>query len=295
MPTIEVNGATLYYEDTGPGSTGETIAFSHGLLWGTEMFAPQIEALRGRYRCIAWDHRGQGRSGADHRNTIGIELVWHDAMQLLARLGAGPVHFCGLSMGGFVAMRTAIFRPEQVRSLLLVETAADEEPRANVGKYRMLARVVKLLGPRAVMGRVLPIMLGKAILTDPARRADVERFAALMSRRRDIWRAVHGVIDRAPVHGELNRITRADAGRRRRGRSRDQARARRAAGHGDPGSEARASPPGGPLVDGRGAGGGDRRDRGLSRHVAVDPVVVYGPITAAVRSSAAAHPRGDPA
>lgn len=207
MPTIEVNGATIYYEDTGPGSTGETIAFSHGLLWGTEMFAPQIGALRGRYRCIAWDHRGQGRSGADHRNTIGIELVWHDAMQLLERLEAGPVHFCGLSMGGFVAMRTAIFRPELVRSLLLVETAADEEPRANVGKYRMLARVVKLLGPRAVMGRVLPIMLGKAILTDPARRPEVERFAALMSRRRDIWRAVHGVIDRAPVHGELPRIT----------------------------------------------------------------------------------------
>jgi 3-oxoadipate enol-lactonase len=111
MPMIEVNGTRLYYEDTGPGSTGETIAFSHGLLWSTELFAPQIAALRGRYRCIAWDHRGQGRSAADHRNTIGIELVWQDAMRLLGQLGCGPVHFAGVSMGGFVALRAAAFRP----------------------------------------------------------------------------------------------------------------------------------------------------------------------------------------
>jgi 3-oxoadipate enol-lactonase len=206
MPMIEVNGTNLYYEDTGPGSTGETIAFSHGLLWSTELFAPQIAALRGRYRCIAWDHRGQGRSGADHRDTIGIELVWHDATRLLEQLVGGPVHFCGLSMGGFVAMRMAAFRPDLVRSLILIETSADAEPLANVGRYRLLTRVVKLLGPRAVMGRVRPIMLGKAILTDPARRAEVARFSEIMARRKDIWRAVNGVVDRAPVHGELGRI-----------------------------------------------------------------------------------------
>jgi 3-oxoadipate enol-lactonase len=207
MPMIEVNGTKLYYEDTGPGSTGETIAFSHGLLWGTELFAPQIAALRGRYRCIAWDHRGQGRSAEDHRNTIGMELVWHDATRLLEQLATGPVHFCGLSMGGFVAMRMAAFRPDLVRSLILIETSADPEPLVNVGRYRMLTSVVKLLGPRAVMSRVRPIMLGKAILTDPARRGEVDRFSEIMSRRRDIWRAVNGVVDRASIHGDLGRIT----------------------------------------------------------------------------------------
>jgi pimeloyl-ACP methyl ester carboxylesterase len=207
MSMIEVNGTTLYYEDTGPGSTGETIVFSHGLLWGTELFAPQLAALRSRYRCIAWDHRGQGRSAADHRNTIGLELVWHDAAHLLDRLAVGPVHFCGLSMGGFVAMRMAAFRPELVRSLILIETSADEEPHENIGRYRLLTRVVRVVGPRVVQRRILPIMLGKTILTDPARRGEVARYAAVMSRRNDIWRAVNGVIDRAPIRGELARIT----------------------------------------------------------------------------------------
>lgn len=207
MPELAINGTTLHYEDTGPGSTGETIAFSHGLLWNTVLFAPQIAALRERYRCIAWDHRGQGQSGADHRHAIGMELVWQDATMLLSELGAGRVHFCGLSMGGFVAMRMAARRPELVRSLILIETSSDPEPVENIGRYRLLTRVLKLLGPWAVKKRVGPIMLGKTILTDASRRDEVARFEDVMAGRKDIWRAVNGVIDRAGIHDELARIT----------------------------------------------------------------------------------------
>jgi pimeloyl-ACP methyl ester carboxylesterase len=206
MATIDIDGASLYYEDTGPGSTGETIAFSHGLLWGTELFEPQIAALRSRYRCVAWDHRGQGKSSADHRECIGMELVWSDAVQLLDRVVGGPVHFCGLSMGGFVAMRMAARRPDLVRSLILLETSSEPEPVENIARYRLLTRVTRMLGPRLTRSRVAPIMLGHAILADRSRRADVARFTDLMSRRKDIWRAVNGVIDRAGVHHELARI-----------------------------------------------------------------------------------------
>ena len=208
MPTIDVNGTTLHYVDTGPGSTGETIAFSHGLLWGIELFEPQIEALRSRYRCIAWDHRGQGLSAADpHRTVIGIELVWQDAVALLEALKAGPVHFCGLSMGGFVAMRMAARRPDLVRSLILIETSSDPEPRENIKRYRMLTSALKIVGPRMLQSRVAPIMLAKSTLADGARRDDVARFSALMSRRKDIWRAVNGVLDRGGIHAELSRIS----------------------------------------------------------------------------------------
>jgi len=207
MALLEVNGTRLYYLDTGPGSTGETIVFSHGLLWGTELFAPQIEALRSRYRCIAWDHRGQGQSAGDpDRQCIGLELLWQDAVALLEALAPEPVHFCGLSMGGFIAMRMAARRPDLVRSLILLETSADPEPVENRKRYRLLTRVVRLLGPWAVRSKIGPIMLGRSVLADQARRAEVEGHLALMSRRRDIWRAVNGVIDRAGVHAELARI-----------------------------------------------------------------------------------------
>jgi len=203
---VDVNGTSLEVLDTGPGSSGETIAFSHGLLWDTSLFAPQIAALRARYRCIAWDHRGQGKSASDYRTCIGMELVAQDAIALLEHLAPGPVHFAGLSMGGFVAMRIAARRPELVRSLILIETSADPEPVENIGRYRMLSNVVRVLGPRIVGSRVAPIMLGRTILGDPNRRAELSTYMATMTQRRDIWRAVNGVIDRAGIGDELRRI-----------------------------------------------------------------------------------------
>ncbi len=212
MPEIEVNGTRLYYEDTGQdgtgwGSTGQTIVFSHGLLWDAKLFAPQLAHLKSRYRVIAYDHRGQGRSADDTASSISMETVYQDAVALIEKLGIGPVHFAGLSMGGFVAMRLGARRPDLVRSLILMETSADPEPPENVPKYRKLNVVARWLGLSLVAGKVMPIMFSEDFLTDPARAAERAHWRGkLVGNRRSIWRAVNGVIDRAGVHDELDRI-----------------------------------------------------------------------------------------
>ena len=43
------------------------------------------------------------------------------------------------------------------------------------------------------------IILGTTIMADPARKQQVARFVQLMTRRRDVWKAVNGVIDRAGI------------------------------------------------------------------------------------------------
>lgn len=208
MPRIDVNGTSLHYEDTGPGSTGQTIVFSHGLLWSTALFAPQVAHLRGRYRVIAYDHRGQGRSADDAAPSIAIDTVYADAVALIEALHLGPVHFAGLSMGGFVAMRLGARRPDLVRSLLLLETTADPEPAENVPKYRKLNFVARWFGLGLVAAKVMPIMFSQDFLTDPARAAErYEWRARLVANRRSIWRAVNGVIDRPGIYDELGRIT----------------------------------------------------------------------------------------
>ena len=205
MPMLDVNGTQLYYEDS--GGDGEPILFSHGLLWSTELFAPQVEALRGRFRCIAYDHRGQGRSAKPPGRSVEIETVYEDAVALIARLGLAPCHFVGLSMGGFVGMRLAARRPELLRSLALLETSADPEPPQNAPRYRALATVARFLGLRLVAGRVMPIMFGKSFLTDPARVAERAAWRKrLLQNERSIYRAVNGVIDRKAVSQELYRI-----------------------------------------------------------------------------------------
>jgi pimeloyl-ACP methyl ester carboxylesterase len=203
---LTVNGTRLWVEDTG-GSL-PPLLFSHGLLWNTRMFDAQVRVLRARYRCIAWDHRGQGRSDVPKDRCITIESCYDDAVALIEQLGVAPVHIAGLSMGGFVAMRLAARRPDLVRSCILLETSGEPEPEENVPRYRLLNRIARWFGLRVVADRVMPIMFGRTFLTDPAYATERTRWRERLSaNRRDIWRAVNGVIEREGVMHEVPNIT----------------------------------------------------------------------------------------
>ncbi len=205
MSYVVINGVRLWVEDS--GGDKPALLFPHGLLWSTRMFDAQVAAFRDRYRCIAWDHRGQGQSDVPHVRCISIDECYRDAVAIIEHFGIAPVHFVGLSMGGFVAMRIAARRPDLLRSCMLLETSADAEPQENVPRYRMLNRVARWIGLQFVAEQVMPIMFGQTFLTDPARATERARWKAdLSSNRRDIWRAVNGVIERDGVFDALSRI-----------------------------------------------------------------------------------------
>ena len=56
MAMINVNGTSLYYEHT--GGDGSPIVFSHGLLWNTGLFEPQVadDHVCGRWEATV-EHR----------------------------------------------------------------------------------------------------------------------------------------------------------------------------------------------------------------------------------------------
>lgn len=195
----------LHVEDT--GGDGPPIVFSHGLLWDTRLFAPQVAALRGRHRCIAYDHRGQGRSEVT-ADGYDMDTLAEDAAALIERLGVAPAHFVGLSMGGFVGLRLAIRRPELLRSLALIDTSAEPEAPAKIPRYRLLNFVARWFGFGPVVGSVLPILFGPTFLGDPARAAERAEYRArlLALDRIGTPRAVRGVIERAGVAESLHRI-----------------------------------------------------------------------------------------
>jgi pimeloyl-ACP methyl ester carboxylesterase len=206
MPNLDVNGTRLYYEDT--GGPGEPIVFSHGLLFSVRMFDAQVAALRGRYRCIAYDHRGQGRSDVPAVESIDMDTLYQDAVTFIERLGVAPCHFVGLSMGGFVGMRIAARRPELLRSLALLATSGDAEAAQTASRYKLLNFIARWIGLRPVASKVMQIMFGRTFLEDPARASLRNKWRQqLVSNRREIWRAVNGVIRRQGVHEELLRIS----------------------------------------------------------------------------------------
>ncbi len=199
MARIKVNGVELYYEIHGEGK--ETIVFSHGLLWSGRMFQSQVDLLKASYRVVVYDHRGQGRSDESPADFT-METNYEDALALIKALDLGPCHFAGLSMGGFVAMRLAARNPELIKSLILMETSADEEP--NTFKYTLLNTVVKMLGVKAVTNKVMPIMFGSKFLADPARAKEKAHWQEqLENNKKSITKAVKAVISRKSVYHEL--------------------------------------------------------------------------------------------
>lgn len=202
---MRINNIDLHVADSGDGP--ETVMFSHGLLFSGAMFDPQVAALNRRYRCVAYDHRGQGQSAVADTG-YDLDTLADDAARLIEKLGIGPCHFVGLSMGGFVGLRLAIHRPDLLRSLTLIDSSAEAEPKENHFKYRLLSFFARWFGLRTVVRQVMPILFGQTFLNDPS-RAKERRFwrkQIVAGNRIGVTRAVAGVVDRNTVYDDLGAI-----------------------------------------------------------------------------------------
>jgi len=136
MPIAHVNGQRIYYEDSGGG--GQPVIFSHGLFMDHEMFAPQVEALKGRYRVITWDERGHGGTAGPNLEPFSYYDSADDLAALLEHLGIRRAVLAGMSQGGFLSLRAALTHPEVVRALILIDTEAGVEDPARMAGYMQL-------------------------------------------------------------------------------------------------------------------------------------------------------------
>jgi 3-oxoadipate enol-lactonase len=131
MPYITIESQTrrnIYYDDT--GGSGPVIVFSHGFLMDRTMFAPQIQVLKSRYRCISWDQRGHGMTATDRLYPFDFYDSAQDLADLLQALKIKNAVLVGMSQGGFLTLRYALTNlgVGVVRALILIDTEADVMP-----------------------------------------------------------------------------------------------------------------------------------------------------------------------
>jgi len=111
-----VNGLKLYYEIHG---SGEPLVLLHGGLGAGEMFTTLLPLLSQHYQVITVDLQAHGHT-ADIDRPLSFEAMADDMAALMKFLGIPKADFMGYSLGGGVALRTAIQHPDLVRKLVLV-------------------------------------------------------------------------------------------------------------------------------------------------------------------------------
>jgi 3-oxoadipate enol-lactonase len=135
-----------------------------------------------------------------------MDTLYEDATALIETLSKGkPMHFVGLSMGGFVGMRLAARKPHLLKTLTLLDTSADAEP--NKFKYQLLNTIFKLGGAPLVINKIIAILFGKSTLSDPSKKEIIRLWnSEIRAYPSAISKAVEGVINRQSVTNELPNI-----------------------------------------------------------------------------------------
>ncbi|SCL17546.1 alpha/beta hydrolase fold [Micromonospora pallida] len=118
MSYADVNGVHLYHESHGAGAP---LVLLHGGVGSGEMFAPILPALTAHRRVITVDLQAHGRT-PDVDRPLRHETLADDVAALVRHLGLTGVEVLGYSLGGAVALRTAIQYPGLVRRLVCVST-----------------------------------------------------------------------------------------------------------------------------------------------------------------------------
>jgi 3-oxoadipate enol-lactonase len=124
MPTAKVGRYEINYVSEGDGFP---VVMIHGLAGDHTAWLPQIAALRDRYRLIAFDNRGAGKSTQIDEPVSTADLA-DDTIALMEGLGIANAHIIGRSMGGAIAQHMALKRPDLIRSLVMCASFAKLDP-----------------------------------------------------------------------------------------------------------------------------------------------------------------------
>ena len=118
MPTVETNGASIYYEVHGDGAT---VVFAHGRGGNAASWWQQVPYFAEYYKVIVFDHRTFGRSIFPEEK-FDRNLFDSDLIAILDQEMINHAAIVCQSMGGWTGLRTSVYHPSRVSCLVLSNT-----------------------------------------------------------------------------------------------------------------------------------------------------------------------------
>jgi aminoacrylate hydrolase len=158
----------------GPRPDAETVLLSSGLGGTAGYWAPQLAALRARYRVVTYDQAGTGRNRGALPPGHSIAAMADEALAVLDASATTTAHFVGHALGGLVGLALAERRPDRLRSLTVVNSWASVHAHTR-RCFELRLMLLKHEGPQAYV-RAQPIFLYPAdwLARNEARAAEEE-------------------------------------------------------------------------------------------------------------------------
>jgi pimeloyl-ACP methyl ester carboxylesterase len=144
MPYLDLPQGSIWYEEQG---SGDALILLHGGAVDSRFFEHNVGPLAERFRVIATDLWGHGRT-ADREGPFSLASFSDDVAALIEQVAGGSAHVLGHSIGAAVALDLTIRRPDLVRQLIQIsggfDIEADAPPPMSIDE--MVEGTVKFLG-----------------------------------------------------------------------------------------------------------------------------------------------------
>lgn len=156
---------------------GRPIVLIHGLGWDNTLWGRQVERLSDRYKVIAGDTRGHG--GTDKpAGPYSIDQFAEDWAALMDHLALGQALVLGFSLGGMIAQRLALMRPDLVGALILASTTC-RVPESSRNHMEERISAMRAAGPAAAAQ-----VAARSVFSEAWRDRNPDRLASFVA-----WRA----------------------------------------------------------------------------------------------------------
>ncbi len=133
-----INDLSVFIEgDNQPKS----IIFVHGFPFDHLMWNAQVEELSKNYLCVTYDIRGLGESAVDD-GQFTLERFVDDLEKIVDELKLNQPILCGLSMGGYISLRTVERMHDKFSALILCDTKSEADD--NEGKLKRAAAIKQI-------------------------------------------------------------------------------------------------------------------------------------------------------
>lgn len=141
---------SLAWDTWGDGVGGSPLVLCHGFSGSTHDFALNIAELASSRAVVAVDHRGHGRSEKlGTLSAYSVDRLADDFVAFLDGSVGQPIDLLGHSMGGAIALRVTLRRPDLVRSLVLMDTSGWSFLPPDPALARMMAGFIADFDPSA--------------------------------------------------------------------------------------------------------------------------------------------------